>query len=222
MSAYPIAVAAAPAGGRAPRHSSGRARPTGVATSARRLASIPKRKRQHHEDRNNRVRVRSQDLRPLLATGRERSRRRRHRARLQVAQRLLHVGGGAVRVARPRRVRARSARARQVGRRALLRRQVLRLRERRRHPGRPREVARAGPPGVHAGTQRRRGHLLRLRARLPVRARRPRLRELRLPGAGARLRARRPEGPEPPRSARSRPPPQDRGLLARPRRSSRR
>ena len=82
--------------------------------------------------------------------------------------------------------------------------------------------ARAGPAGVPARPQRRRRDRLRLRARAPGRARRPDLRELRVPGAGAGLRAGGAQGAQPPRAARARPQAEERGLLARSRRSSRR
>ena len=67
-----------------------------------------------------------------------------------------------------------------------------------------------------ARPQRRRGHLLRLHARAPGGARRAYLRELRLPGLRARLRAGDRQGAQPHRPARARPEPEDRGLLARP------
>ena len=61
-----------------------------------------------------------------------------------------------------------------------------RLRRRRRRRDQDRQVARSRPAGLPARPQRRRRHRQRLHPRQPVGARRLHLRELRLPGAGAR------------------------------------
>ena len=66
-----------------------------------------------------------------------------------------------------------------------------------------------------ARAQRRRRDLLGLHARAPGGARRLHLRELRLPGLRARLRARRRQGAQPRRPARPRAEAEERGLLAR-------
>ena len=84
------------------------------------------------------------DLRPLVASGREGPGGRRARPRLQLARRPVHLGGRAARGGRLRRLRARPARPRQVGRRALLRRADRGVPERRGDADDAREEARAG------------------------------------------------------------------------------
>ena len=78
-----------------------------------------------------------------------------------------------------------------------------------------REIAGAGRAGVPARPQRRRRRGLPLRARASGGARGADLRELRVPGAGARFRAGRAQGAEPRRAACARAASQERGLLAR-------
>ena len=73
-----------------------------------------------------------------------------------------------------------------------------------------------GLPVFLARSQRRWCRRVLVRARSPERDRGPHLRELRARSPGARLRARRAEGPQPHRAARARPQAQERGLLARP------
>ena len=73
-----------------------------------------------------------------------------------------------------------------------------------------------GLPVFLLGPQRGRRRRVPLYGRAPGRARRPDLRELRVPRAGPRLRARRPQGAQPRRAARPRAAAEERGLLARP------
>ena len=88
--------------------------------------------------------------------------------------------------------------------------------ERRGEPRGAREIARARVAGVPARPQRRRRRRLPLHARSPGGPRRADLRELRvheMPAPG--FCARGVQGAEPPRAARPRPAPEERGLLAR-------
>ena len=78
-----------------------------------------------------------------------------------------------------------------------------------RHPGLPAFLLGHSAGGVTS---------VPVRARASGRAGGVHLRELRLPGARARLRHRGAQGPEPPRAARARPQAQERGLLTRSRR----
>ena len=117
---------------------------------------------------------------------------------------------------RPGRLRARSARPRQVRGRALLRRERRRLcRATWPAPCKIAKSAASRPAGVPARPQRRRRRLGDLRARQPGRARRVHLRELRVPGAGARLCPGGHQGPEPHRPAAAGAEAEERGLLAR-------
>ena len=139
----------------------------------------------HARGRLHRPRRRAHPHALLAARGRA-ARGRRHLPRRQLARRAVRLDRRAARGAGVRGLRRRPARPRPVRGRALLRRRRRRVCRRHRRGDRDRQGAPSGPAGLPARPQRRRGHRLQLRARPPGRDRRADLRELRLPGPGAR------------------------------------
>ena len=160
----------------------------------------------------------AEDLRPVVAAGRDAAGGGRHLPRRQLAQRLLRLGRRAARrpAASPSTRSTCAAAASPTASASTSRRSPTTSSDVDRRWSTLAKSREPGLPVFLLGHSAGGVDLVRLRARAPGRARRPHLRELRVRGAGARLRAGRDQGAEPHRAARPRAEAEERGLLARP------